>query len=98
MNKDGRDVSWIWDVDFECNIKNYEGIYVSGLRCNDMAIRLAIGGCDENKFVIEQDLHILFQKLKTCKKDSCIYIYATYTAMIEFRKILAKEKIVKHAW
>lgn len=95
---DGKDVSWIWDVDFENIILNNEEIFVSGLRCDDMAIRLVMAGYDGNKILIERNFHFLIEKLKTCSENSCIYIYATYTAMIEFRKYLAKEKIVRHSW
>ena len=63
-----------------------------------MAIRLVIAGCDGNKILIEQNLQSLIEKLKNCSDNSSINIYATYTAMIEFRKYLAKEKIVRYSW
>ncbi len=50
---DGRDVSWIWDVNFEhLNNVDLNEIYVSGLRSYDMAVRLKTAGLDSSKFSI----------------------------------------------
>lgn len=95
---DGKDISWIWDVDFENNFANYEEIYVSGSRSEDMAIRLTTAGYDKNIIKIYKNIYSVIKKLKTCEENSCIYVYATYTSMIAFRKYLAKEKIVNHSW
>ncbi|MBW6411220.1 Mur ligase family protein [Clostridium weizhouense] len=95
---DGRDVSWIWDVDFEkissLPIKN---IFVSGMRMYDMAVRLKIAGLDKDKFVLEEDYEKLTEAIKnsSCSK---VYILATYTAMINYRKYLHSKGYIKKLW
>ena len=95
---DGKDISWIWDVDFENLALEHEEVIVSGSRSVDMAIRLAVAGQDRDKILIESDVHLLIKKLKACPKNRCICVYATYTAMLEFRRDLAREKIIQYSW
>lgn len=95
---DGRDVSWIWDVDFENNLTDYKNIYVAGCRGPDMALRLKIAGYDSRKIEIFDSFKALLKRIKTYDRCSNIYIFATYTAMLELRRLLAKQKLVKHAW
>ncbi len=95
---DGRDVSWIWDVDFENNLVNYKNILVSGSRKHDMALRLKIAGYESDKMEIFPTLKTLIERIKGYDQCGHIYIFATYTAMLELRRLLAEQKIVKHAW
>ncbi|MCR6515122.1 Mur ligase family protein [Clostridium sp. LY3-2] len=95
---DGRDVSWIWDVDFE-KLKNLKinDVFISGMRMYDMAVRLKTAGLDSNKFIIEEDYEKLTEKIKNSKDDN-IYILATYTAMINYRKYLHSKGYIKKLW
>lgn len=95
---DGRDVSWIWDVDFENNLTGYQNIFVAGTRGPDMALRLKIAGYKGNKIEIFNSFKSLIESIKVYDRCDYIYIFATYTAMLELRRLLAKLKIVKHAW
>lgn len=95
---DGRDVSWIWDVNFEeLNNVNLNNVFVSGLRAYDMAVRLKIAGLDHSKFVIEEQYENLTEKIKSsdCNK---LFILATYTAMINYRKYLHSKGYIKNLW
>ena len=75
---DGKDVSWIWDVDFEM-LKNYKfPIHVSGDRALDLALRLKY---TEVKFTLGENLNVS-------------WILATYSAMLEIRKKLTGRKIL----
>lgn len=95
---DGRDVSWIWDVDFEkISSLKIQDIFVSGIRMYDMAVRLKVAGLDVNKFVLEEDYEKLTEKLRQSKSDK-IYILATYTAMINYRKYLHSKGYIKKLW
>lgn len=81
---DGRDVSWIWDVDFE-ELQKYPGeITVSGERIYDLALRLKYAGIVNIR--IEPDL------TKAVRGQS--WILPTYSAMLEVRKILTGRKIL----
>lgn len=95
---DGRDVSWIWDVDFEkiasLPIKD---VFVSGMRMYDMAVRLKVAGLDPSTFVVEEDYEKLTEKIKGASSDK-IYILATYTAMINYRKYLHAQGYIKKLW
>jgi UDP-N-acetylmuramyl tripeptide synthase len=95
---DGRDVSWIWDVDFEkVSTLNIEDIFVSGLRMYDMAVRLKVAGLNVDKFVLKDDYEELTAKIKDSVSKK-IYILATYTAMINYRKYLHSKGYINKLW
>ena len=95
---DGTDVSWIWDVDFEkLHNLNIDEVFISGLRCYDMAVRLKIAGLNEDKFIIETEFENLTSKIKESDNNK-IYILATYTAMINYRKHLYSKGYIKKLW
>lgn len=83
---DGRDVSWLWDAEFEYlkNIK--KEIVVSGKRANDMALRLKYAGIDTNKIKIINKINDAVDYVgKTADND--ITILPTYTALLKIDKI-----------
>lgn len=95
---DGRDVSWIWDVNFEhLNNVDLNEIYVSGLRSYDMAVRLKTAGLDSSKFSITEEYDTLTDHIKGSKNRK-VYILATYTAMINYRKHLHSKGYIKKLW
>jgi len=95
---DGRDVSWIWDVNFEkLSFLPIQDVFISGIRLYDMAVRLKTAGLNEESFIIEGDYEKLTEKLKTSKNNN-IYILATYTAMINYRKFLYSKGYIKKLW
>lgn len=95
---DGRDVSWIWDVNFEkLSSLPIQDVFISGIRLYDMAVRLKTAGLNEESFIIERDYEKLTEKLKTSKNNN-IYILATYTAMINYRKFLYSKGYIKKLW
>jgi UDP-N-acetylmuramyl tripeptide synthase len=95
---DGRDISWIWDVNFEKTTSlKVEDIIVGGVRAYDMAIRLKIAGFDAEKFKISDSFEKVTDSIKTSKSDF-IYILATYTAMIDFRKYLHSKGYIEKLW
>lgn len=81
---DGRDMSWLWDVDFKM-LKSVE--IISGVRAYDMAIRLECQNIPIGK--IDTDLRISL--IEFLSLDGPKQIFTTYTAMLEMRKILKKE-------
>lgn len=95
---DGRDVSWIWDVNFE-KLKDLSigKISISGSRLYDMAIRLKIAGLDQNKFALCGIGEELLENIKN-SPNSKVYILATYTAMIDFRKFLHSKGYINKLW
>ena len=95
---DGQDVSWIWDVDFEkLNTLPIKDIFISGIRRYDMAVRLKTAGLNQDSFIIEGEYEPLTEKIKSCSTDK-IYVLATYTAMINYRKYLFSKGYIKKLW
>ena len=81
---DGRDVSWLWDVD----ISRLEQVAViSGVRAHDMALRLEYD--DITPEIIEPDLAAALEKLLAHHPRKPKHIYCTYTAMMRLRKLLS---------
>ena len=81
---DGRDVSWLWDVD----VSRLEQVaVVSGVRAHDMALRLEYD--DITPEVIEPDLAAALEKLLAHHPRKPKHIYCTYTAMMRLRKLLS---------
>ena len=90
---DGRDVSWIWDADFEL-LKSYnQKIVVSGIRANDAALRLKYAGVDTNLMTIEKDIKkALDMAAENTKDDETLLVLPTYTALLKMQKIFAEKK------
>ena len=86
--QDGKDVSWIWDVDFERLIamEQLEKIVVSGIRADDMAMRFKYAGMPEEKIEVIRDYGQLVEALTA--QDKPVYIMPTYTAMLELREVV----------
>lgn len=84
---DGRDMSWLWDVDFESLQKS--GVFaVSGVRAYDMAIRLEY---DEVSIdLVDTDIATALKRLIDQHPNIPKRIYCTYTAMLALRKLLSR--------
>ena len=79
---DGRDVSWIWDINF--NVQNVTRIVTAGTRAYDMAIRIKTSGFDENKIEPYLDLKKAVQALYKTNTKKCVI--ANYTALQPTRR------------
>lgn len=88
---DGRDVSWLWDADFEFlqNAKN--PIIVSGYRANDMAVRLKYAGIEPSKIVVIPKIrHSMEHLLNSLDINEKITILPTYTALLKMQTLRHK--------
>ena len=97
---DGRDVSWIWDVDFESKADELpDNIYVSGQRYGDMMLRVAYSGRTIDGYGdLDYATTLLKGALADCPDGKCIYILPNYTAMLDLRGRLVKELKLKDFW
>lgn len=86
---DGKDVSWLWDVDFEEFLPFAEKVIVTGDRALDMGVRLKYAGFNEKQYLIEPQFEKALNLISK-EKDNNIFILPTYTAMWEMRQILLK--------
>lgn len=91
---DGLDVSWLWDVDFEALIapdNKITSIYCSGTRSKEIALRLKYAGIDPGTIKGEEELQKTFREsLNNSPAGGKLQILATYTALLELRKIINK--------
>ena len=96
--QDGKDVSWIWDVDFErlVAMEQLEKIVVSGVRADDMAMRFKYAGMPTDKIQVIRDYSQLVKSL--IQEDKPVYIMPTYTAMLGLRGVISKEYGFKAFW
>ena len=83
---DGRDMSWLWDVDFT-SLQNHSP-YITGVRAYDMALRMQYDEVEIEK--VETDMVIALQEFIRLHPDTPKRIYCTYTAMLGLRKELSK--------
>ena len=89
---DGRDVSWLWDAEFD-KIKNAKKeIVVSGIRANDMALRLKYAGINSNKIKVIPEIDSAINYMAR-NADKNITILPTYTALLKINKNKALKKI-----
>jgi UDP-N-acetylmuramyl tripeptide synthase len=95
---DGRDVSWIWDADFEIIAADAVGTVVSGRRAEDMALRLKYAGLSPAPPVVPDTDQALSMALAQTAAGETLYVVPTYTAMLEVREILARRGQVAHYW
>lgn len=80
---DGRDISWLWDSDFE-QLKNAEKLVItSGCRANDMATRLKYAGIPQEKIIVEPNIKKAIDKATIEGKTT---ILPSYTALLKINK------------
>lgn len=89
---DGRDMSWLWDVDFD-SLRETGVAIVSGLRAYDMALRLQYDEVEVS--CVEPNLSSALDAVLARNPDQPIRIYCTYTAMLTLRRELAKRTSVE---
>jgi lipid II isoglutaminyl synthase (glutamine-hydrolysing) len=87
---DGRDVSWIWDADFELLAGRVGTVTCSGTRAEEMALRLKYAGIDA-KPAIDRDLgSSLDEAVAHGDRSRPLFALPTYTALLELRDELAR--------
>ncbi|HLF71379.1 MAG TPA: MurT ligase domain-containing protein [Dehalococcoidia bacterium] len=96
---DGRDVSWIWDADFDVAASRFETVVTSGRRAAEMALRLKYAGYDEARLTVEPDIAAAIARaVAATPPGECLTIVPTYTAMLEARALLAQRTGRKAFW
>jgi UDP-N-acetylmuramyl tripeptide synthase len=96
---DGRDVSWIWDVDLEPLGERAERVVVSGTRAAEMGVRFKYGGVPPERIAVVPSLAgALGDAVASAAPGADVYLLATYTAMLELRALLARRGVVEPYW
>jgi UDP-N-acetylmuramyl tripeptide synthase len=88
---DGRDVSWIWDADYELLQPQAEWVLAAGTRAEDLALRLKYAGFGDDP-ALERDTRAAVRRaLAQTPEGATLYVVPTYTAMLEVRELLARQ-------
>jgi len=93
---DGRDVSWIWDADYEVLAGHVARVVCSGSRAAEMAVRLKYAGVDMAAISVERDpARALDLLVDGAAPAARLVAVPTYTAMLELREVLVERGIAR---
>ena len=96
---DGRDVSWIWDVDFEPLLPHVHRVIATGERAAELGLRLVYGGLTRDRLELEPSLEVALDRgLDLTDAGGTLVVLPTYTAMLALRAILTERGIVRPYW
>ena len=96
---DGRDVSWIWDVDFELLVPSLRHLVASGDRAAELALRFKYGGLEAGAIELQPSLTVALDRgLALTPAGGQLVVLPTYTAMLALRKIVADRGFVRPYW
>ncbi len=94
---DGRDVSWVWDADFELLADSVRRVTCAGTRAPEMALRLKYAGWPEDRIAVEPDIATSLDAAVAASQGR-LFALPTYTALLELRKLLADRGLAKEFW
>jgi lipid II isoglutaminyl synthase (glutamine-hydrolysing) len=96
---DGRDVSWIWDVDFEPLLPALETLVAAGSRAEELALRFAYAGLDRSSIEVVHSLEAALDRgLELTPAGGELTVLPTYTAMLALRRLVAARGHVANYW
>jgi UDP-N-acetylmuramyl tripeptide synthase len=96
---DGRDVSWIWDVDLEPLLSGLDRVIATGERAAEMALRCKYGGFPAAAIEVVPDLGLALDRgLELTPASGELVVLPTYTAMLGLRKIVSERGFVRPYW
>ena len=94
---DGRDVSWVWDADFELLAGHVRRVVCAGTRAPEMAVRLKYAGLDVERIEVEDDIERSLDRALAAT-DGHLFALPTYTALLELRKLLSDRGLAPEFW
>jgi UDP-N-acetylmuramyl tripeptide synthase len=106
---DGRDVSWIWDADFELLAPSVRRVVCAGTRAPEMALRLKYAGWPAQAIHVEPEIERSLDAAVSAASDidhtrvgprseARLFALPTYTALLELRKLLADRGLAEEFW
>jgi UDP-N-acetylmuramyl tripeptide synthase len=94
---DGRDVSWIWDADFELLADGVRRVVCAGTRAPEMALRLKYAGWPEDRIEVTGPIGPSLDRAVT-QSAGRLFALPTYTALLELRTLLARRDLAPEFW
>ena len=95
---DGRDVSWIWDADFELLAERVHRVTCAGTRAAELALRLKYAGVPVDRLHVVPQLAPALDEALRSAGGGHLYALPTYTALLELREELARRGVVDQFW
>lgn len=96
---DGRDVSWIWDVDYEKLLPELAHLTLSGTRAYDLGLRFRYSGIEPDLVAVEPDPGAaLDSALRSAPPGAPLFVLPTYTAMLDLRSVLTERGVTSAFW
>jgi lipid II isoglutaminyl synthase (glutamine-hydrolysing) len=94
---DGRDISWVWDADFELLAGRVRRVTCAGTRAPELAVRLKYAGVSPEAITVEPEIaRSVDQALDSA--DGRLFALPTYTALLELRTLLSKRGLARDYW
>jgi UDP-N-acetylmuramyl tripeptide synthase len=94
---DGRDVSWIWDADFELLAGSVGRVVCAGTRAPEMALRLKYAGWPTAAIEVVPGIEASLDRAVAAASGR-VFALPTYTALLELRKLLADRGLAREFW
>jgi UDP-N-acetylmuramyl tripeptide synthase len=97
---DGKDVSWVWDADFELLDGRLRSVTCSGTRAEEMALRLAYAGVARQRIQVDRRIEKSFDGAVESAGNAGARLFAlpTYTSLLELRTAVAKRGDADDYW
>ena len=94
---DGRDVSWIWDADFELLEASVRRVTCAGTRAPEMALRLKYAGWPQDAIAVDAGIESSLDRAAAASPGR-LFALPTYTALLELRKLLTDRGLAEDFW
>jgi lipid II isoglutaminyl synthase (glutamine-hydrolysing) len=94
---DGRDVSWVWDADFELLAGSVRRVFCAGTRAAEMALRLKYAGWPVEAIEAEPSIERSLDRA-LAPSPTRLFALPTYTALLELRKLLSDRGLAEEFW
>jgi UDP-N-acetylmuramyl tripeptide synthase len=95
---DGRDVSWIWDADYELLASRVRRVTCAGTRAAELALRLKYAGVPTERLRITPDLAAALDEALAATAGRRLFALPTYTGLLELRDELSRRGYVTRFW
>ena len=95
---DGRDVSWVWDADFELLAGHVRRVVCAGTRAPEMAVRLKYAGVPSDLIELEPSIERSLDRAVAEANGRMMFALPTYTALLELRNLLSRRGLAPTYW
>jgi lipid II isoglutaminyl synthase (glutamine-hydrolysing) len=95
---DGRDVSWVWDADFELLSPRLRSVVCSGTRAAELAVRFKYAGVPTTALSVVPELPSALDHALRQAENGLLFALPTYTALLALHDELVSRGVVSPYW